>query len=131
MGRTASGVRGIKLKGNDRVIGLVHAPTHKTLLTITEKGYGKRTDVEEYREIHRGGSGVRNILCTEKNGKVVSITTVDEGDEIILISKHGIIIRVPVSSISVIGRNTQGVRIMKLESGDEVKAVAKIVSESR
>ena len=129
MGRTATGVRGIKLKVGDQVIGLVHAPSNKTLLTVTEKGYGKRTDVEEYREIHRGGRGVRNILCTDKNGKVVSINTVDETDEIILVSKNGIIIRVPVNTISVIGRNTQGVRIMKLEEGDQLKAVAKIMKE--
>ena len=129
MGRTASGVRGIKIKGQDYVIGLVPAPSNKTLLTVTEKGYGKRTSVEEYREINRGGSGVRNILCTDKNGKVVSINTVEDNDEIILISKNGIIIRVPVSGVSVIGRNTQGVRIMKLEAGDAVKAVAKIMKE--
>ncbi|MEK6963332.1 MAG: DNA gyrase subunit A [Nanoarchaeota archaeon] len=129
MGRTATGVRGIKLKGEDKVIGLVTAPDNKTLLTVTEKGYGKRTDVGEYREINRGGSGVRNILCTDKNGKVVSVGTVEESDEIIIVSKNGIIIRVPVNSISVIGRNTQGVRIMKMHEGDSVKAVAKIMTE--
>jgi len=123
-GRSAKGVRGISLKNNDEVIGMVVASDEKTLLTVTENGYGKRTYISEYRLINRGGSGVINIQCSERNGKVVSICSVTDNDDVIFISKNGIIIRVPASDISVIGRNTQGVRIMKLEQNDKVLTVS-------
>jgi DNA gyrase subunit A len=129
MGRAASGVRGIRLKSDDVVVGMVIAQDDKTLLTITEKGYGKRTIITDYRLISRGGSGVINIKCTDKNGKVVAIKSVDESDQIMLISKNGIAIRIPVKEISSIGRATQGVRLMKLEEKDKVVAAAKIVQE--
>jgi DNA gyrase subunit A len=129
MGRTAKGVRGIKLKGDDEVIGTVIGADEKTLLTITENGYGKRTKISEYRLISRGGSGVRNIICSERNGKVASIKSVNGGDDIMLISKQGIAIRTNASGISVIGRNTQGVRLMKISPEDIVVAAAKIAKE--
>jgi len=129
MGRTAKGVRGIRLKDQDEVIGMVLAEDEKTLLTITENGYGKRTKISEYRLISRGGSGVKNIICSERNGKVVAIKNVIDSDELMLISQHGIMIRVPAKDISVIGRATQGVRLMKLGEKDKVVAAAKIVKE--
>ncbi|MEK6983076.1 MAG: DNA gyrase subunit A [Nanoarchaeota archaeon] len=129
-GRSAHGVRGISLRDNDGVIGMVVASDEKTLLCLTENGYGKRTLISEYRLINRGGSGVINIQCSERNGKVVSICSVTENDDIIFISKNGIIIRVPASDISVIGRSTQGVRLMKLEPSDKVVAAVKAPKEN-
>ncbi|MBS3102703.1 DNA gyrase subunit A [Candidatus Woesearchaeota archaeon] len=129
IGRSAQGVRGIRLKENDEVVGMVVADDEKTLLTVTENGYGKRTKVSDYRLISRGGLGVRNIICSERNGNVVSISSVTDDDEIILISKNGIVIRMPVKQISIIGRNTQGVRLMKLEQNDKVVGVAKIIND--
>ena len=129
-GRSAQGVRGISLKGNDEVIGMEIASDEKSLLSVTENGYGKRTQISEYRLINRGGSGVINIQCSERNGKVVSICSVTDRDDIIFISKNGIVIRVPASDISVIGRNTQGVKVMKLEGTDKVAAAVKVPREN-
>ena len=129
-GRSAQGVRGISLKGNDEIIGMVVASDEKTLLSVTENGYGKRTSIAEYRLINRGGSGVINIQCSERNGKVVSICSVIDNDDVIFISKNGIIIRVPATDISVVGRNTQGVRIMKLEVNDNVVSAVKVPREN-
>ncbi|KYK25775.1 DNA gyrase subunit A [Euryarchaeota archaeon SM23-78] len=126
IGRGSFGVRGIRLGKDDKVIGMIIARDDETVLTITENGYGKRTMMEEYRLISRGGKGVRNIICSPRNGKVVCIRAVKDEDEIMVVSKKGILIRVPVINISVIGRNTQGVRIMKLDPGDKVVSVAKI-----
>tara|TARA_Y100000310_G_scaffold342247_1_gene444641 strand:+ start:47923 stop:50391 length:2469 start_codon:yes stop_codon:yes gene_type:complete len=128
-GRSSQGVRGIRLSADDSVIGMVVATNKKTLLTVTENGYGKRTKVEEYRLISRGGSGVRNIICSERNGKVVSINSVSDENQIMLISKNGITIRMSVSQISVIGRATQGVRLIKLHENDKLVSVAKILKE--
>jgi DNA gyrase subunit A len=128
-GRTAKGVRAIKLKGKDEVIGMVIAKEGTTLLTVTENGYGKRTSVEDYRLINRGGSGVRNILCSERNGGVVAIKAVEAEDSIVIISQHAIAIRMKVKDISIIGRNTQGVRLMRLSESDNIAAVAKVVTE--
>ena len=119
-GRSSQGVKGINLKGDDEVIGMVVAEGSETLLTITENGFGKRTDVEEYRLIGRGGSGVINIKCSERNGNVVSICSIKDEEDVIFISKNGIIIRMNASNISKIGRATQGVRLMKLGEGDKV-----------
>ena len=126
MGRTARGVRGIKLKKDDQIIGMIRGEENKTLLTITEKGYGKRTAMQEYRTSNRGGSGVTNIKITDKNGKIVGIKAVTSQDDIMLISQKGIILRIPAKSISVIGRATQGVRIMKLSPDDKLVAVANV-----
>jgi len=129
-GRSAQGVRGVSLKDNDEVVGMEVASDEKTLLTVTENGYGKRTQISEYRLTNRGGSGVINIQCSDRNGKVVSICSITGNDDIIFISKNGIIIRVPSADISVIGRNTQGVKIMKLEGNDKVVAAVKVQSEN-
>ena len=130
MGRGASGVRGIKLHDNDKVIGMIVADDTKTVLTITENGYGKRTPIFEYRLTNRGGSGVINILCSERNGKVVAIASVEDQDEILIVSKKGIMMRTSAKDISVIGRSTQGVRVMKLEEGDKTVSIAKIQNEN-
>jgi DNA gyrase subunit A len=129
MGRNATGVRGISLRENDEVIGMVIAEDDKSLLTVTENGYGKRTMVSEYRFIKRGGVGVKDIECSERNGKAVAIRSVTDEDGIMLISQQGIIIRTAVKEISVIGRATQGVRVMKLEQGDKLVDIAKIINE--
>ncbi|MEM4264110.1 MAG: DNA gyrase C-terminal beta-propeller domain-containing protein, partial [Candidatus Woesearchaeota archaeon] len=129
MGRTAQGVIGIRLRKDDNVVGAVVSEPGKTILTITELGYGKRTDINEYRIISRGGVGVQNIKITEKNGKAVAVQAVKDDDELMLISQNGIVIRTPAKDISVIGRATQGVRVMKLEQGDRVVAAAKIAKE--
>lgn len=126
MGRTAYGVRGIKLKKDDFVIGAVVAEKGKTLLTVTEYGYGKRTDLEDYRLISRGGVGVINIKITEKNSGVVGICVVDDADELMFITQSGILLRMKSKEISVIGRSTQGVRIMRLSQGDKLINLAKI-----
>ncbi|MBN1792202.1 DNA gyrase subunit A [Candidatus Woesearchaeota archaeon] len=126
VGRASQGVRGIRLDGKDEVIGMIIAKDDKAVLTVTSNGYGKRSSFEEYRFITRGGKGVRNIICSERNGPVVSVRSVNDEDEVMLVSKNGIMIRVPAANISVIGRNTQGVRIMKLEPNDKVVAVAKV-----
>ena len=130
-GRSAMGVKGITLHNNDNVVGMVIAADDKSLLTVTENGYGKRSSVTDYRLINRGGLGVKNIICNERNGNVAAVKSVTDNDEIILISQRGIIIRMPASSISVIGRNTSGVRMMKIEPGDKVVAAAKVVLEEK
>ncbi len=135
MGRTAQGVIGIRLRKKDEVIGMVVVKKNLTLLTVTENGYGKRTPVEDeehhrgYRLQRRGGKGVINIITSRRNGLVVGIKGVCEEDELMLMSSQGIAIRLPVKGISVIGRNTQGVRLMKLNKGDMVCAVERIVEE--
>ncbi len=128
VGRTARGVRGIRLV-NDRVIGMIVAEEGKNILTITKNGYGKRTPIDQYRLINRGGKGVTNIKITEKNGRVVSVKLVDGNEELMLISKSGIAIRMESNSISKIGRATQGVRVMRLKEGDEVVAAARIIKD--
>lgn len=134
MGRTASGVRGIELRDNDgkivdSVIDLILVDEKKTVLTITENGYGKRTAVDEYRLTRRGGSGVINIQTSERNGKVVAVDSVTDEDEVIVISQDGTMIRIPCKDISTIGRNTQGVRVMKLREGDKVVSATKVARE--
>lgn len=128
-GRSAKGVTGTRLRQDDSVIGMVIGDDTKTLLTLTENGYGKRTQISEYRLINRGGVGVRNILCSDRNGCVVAIKSVADNDELVFISKNGIVIRTTAADISVIGRATQGIRIMKLEEGDKLVAAARIVKE--
>jgi len=129
-GRSSQGVKGITLKGNDEVVGMVIAAENRTLLTVTENGFGKRTKISDYRLISRGGSGVINIICSERNGKVVSINSVTEDNDVILISQKGIIIRISASQISLIGRSPQGIRLMKLGQGDKLVGTAKIIKES-
>ncbi len=129
MGRTAAGVRGVTLASGDHVVSLAHCNEGPSLFTITEHGYGKRTALDMYRLIRRGGKGVRNIITSPRNGNVVDTSVVQDDDELILMSEQGVVIRTRAGDISSIGRNTQGVRIMKLQSGDKVVSVAKIRHE--
>ena len=129
MGRAAAGVRGINLKDDDVVIGTVKADDTRRLLTITENGFGKRTDISEYRLTNRGGIGVRNIICSERNGDVASIMSIQDEDDLIFISKNGIVLRTKAKEISLIGRSTQGSRIMRLSENDKVVSAAKIIKE--
>ena len=129
MGRSARGVTGIRLRKDDKVVGAIKGKEDKTILTITENGFGKRTMVSEYRLINRGGKGVINIQCSSRNGDVVAVKHVEETDDILLISRKGIVIRTNVHNISVIGRNTQGVRLMRISGEDKVTACAKIIAE--
>ncbi len=129
VGRTSRGVIGIRLRENDCVVGMIIADDNKALLTITENGYGKRTLINNYRLINRGGYGVINIQCSERNGNVVSVNSINGSDEIILISRRGIVIRMPANGISLIGRNTQGVRLMRLSNDDSVVSAAKIIND--
>jgi len=130
VGRTAQGVRGIRLRPGDEVVDMVLAEDTKTLLTVTENGYGKRTRISDYRLINRGGIGVKNIICSERNGKVAAVKFVKEEDEVIFINKSGMIIRTTAKGISVIGRNTQGFKLMKLEEGDKVVGAARIANNN-
>jgi DNA gyrase subunit A len=131
MGRNARGVRGIRLGKDDRVIGTSIAPDESTVLSVTENGYGKRTKVGEYRLQHRGGSGIINIKTTARNGNVVEMLTVDDLDEIVVVATDGIVMRTSVKDIRTIGRNTQGVRVMKPREGAKVSAVARAVAEEK
>jgi DNA gyrase subunit A len=114
MGRTARGVRGVKLQDGQRVISLIVVSTQDDILTATENGYGKRTTIEEYRKTGRGGQGVISIQITERNGKAIGAVQVHADDEVMLISNKGTLVRVPVNEISLVGRNTQGVRLINL-----------------
>ncbi|MBI4017251.1 MAG: DNA gyrase subunit A [Candidatus Aenigmarchaeota archaeon] len=129
MGRAAGGVIGIRLKEQDSVIDAVVAEETKTILCVTEGGFAKRTPVSDYRLIGRGGVGVINLKLTEKNKGVVAVKTVSNDDEVMIITKNNIMIRTPVSGISTVGRNSQGVRVMRLGSGDEVAACTTVVKE--
>ena len=125
MGRTAVGVRGIRLREGDYVVGAARARAGKTVLSITENGYGKRTPVEEYRITSRGGLGIRNYMVTEKTGPVVGIKVVDGSEDLLLVTQSGILIRTPVENIRSAGRSTQGVIVMRFkEEGDRVISMA-------
>lgn len=128
MGRMARGVRGISLADNDFVVSLDALSCLDELLVISENGYGKRTPVAHFRKTNRGGKGVYAMRCNEKTGDLVAILVVRAGDEIMIISREGVVIRVPASDISEQGRYAQGVRIIKLDDGDAVVDMAKVVS---
>ncbi len=131
MGRNARGVIGIRLDNDDLVIGVSTAADDKTVLSVTENGFGKRTEVGEYRLQHRGGSGIINIKTSMRNGCVVGMLTVDDRDEIVVVSTDGIVIRTSVKDLRTIGRNTQGVKIMTPTPGAKVTAVARAVAEEK
>ena len=129
VGRASMGVIGIRLSQGDELVGMAVAEESGTLLTVCENGYGKRTEVPEYRLQARGGYGVINIQATERNGKVVAVRSVREDDELMIVNSEGVIIRIPAREISVIGRNTQGVRLMKLAKGVKVVALDHVAKE--
>jgi DNA gyrase subunit A len=129
IGRVAQGVRGIRLKDDDEVVSVDVLDEETTLLTVTENGYGKRTKASEYRLQSRGGKGVFTIKVTKRNGKVVGVLQVTKDDEIIIIASSGKTIRTKAKSISVIGRATQGVRLIDLAKDDKVVSVARVVEK--
>lgn len=130
MGRVARGVRGIRLKDGDVVIGMDNLKRDAEVLTVTAEGFGKRTPTSEYRLQSRGGKGIINLKVTKKTGQVVGLKVVQSGQELMLITTEGIVIRTDVDDISVISRNTQGVMLMKTESGDKVASMATMEQKS-
>ncbi|MBR4508201.1 MAG: DNA gyrase subunit A [Elusimicrobiaceae bacterium] len=132
MGRTAKGVRGIRLASGDSVVGMEQAPregAQPDVLSVCENGYGKRTEFSEYRTQNRGGSGVITIKTTERNGQVVGIKLVDESKDLMVITEKGMAIRIRCEEIRSVGRNAQGVRLVKLEEKDKIARVAPVVKE--
>ncbi len=129
MGRTAYGVRGISLRDGDEVVGMEVVREGGTLLTVAQNGYGKRTELDEYRVQSRGGVGIINIQTSDRNGKVVGIAYVHEDDELMIISQQGMILRMRAGDVRAIGRATQGVRMIEMEEGDAVVAIAKLAEK--
>jgi DNA gyrase subunit A len=129
MGRSAHGVRGMTLEQDDAVVAMVAINPGMSLLTVCENGYGKRTDIEEYRKTRRGGKGVINIKTTERNGRVVAIKAVVDDDELMLITAKGMMLRTDLTAVREIGRATQGVRLIRLDEGDKVVAAAKLARD--
>ncbi len=129
MGRAAYGVRGISLREGDEVVAAEVVEPGGTLLTVTERGYGKRTELEEYRVQSRGGVGIINIQTTERNGRVVGIAQLHEGDELMLISQQGKILRMAAGGLRTIGRATQGVRLIEVEETDQVVSIARLAEK--
>jgi len=127
MGRATRGVIGIRLGKQDKVVSMAVVEEEGNLLTITENGFGKRSPIQEYRKTHRGSKGVRTIITNERNGKVIYVREACDEDEILLTSQEGMMVRVPVKDIRIQGRNTMGVRIMRLNGKDKVVSVAKIL----
>jgi DNA gyrase subunit A len=129
MGRGAGGVRGITLEEGDSIVGMAVVSPGSTLLAVAEKGYGKRTEMDEYRLQSRGGKGIITMKTTEKTGAVVGVRMVSDDDDIMLVTDGGKVIRTPVKGISVIGRNTQGVRLIDLAEGERVVGVARLAEK--
>jgi DNA gyrase subunit A len=129
MGRTAAGVRGISLEEGDEVVAMEVLRGDATLLSITERGYGKRSNIAEYRRQSRGGKGIITIKTDERNGNVVGIKQVMEEDNIMIITSKGKLIRIDVKNISVIGRNTKGVRLISVEESERVVGITRVAEE--
>ena len=129
MGRTARGVKGITLRKGDQMVDMAVVDPQATLLTVCQQGYGKRTDLDAYRKQKRGGLGVINIKTSDRNGKVVALKAVHDSDELMLITSNGIVMRFPLKQVRRIGRNTQGVRVIRLDKGDQLVAVARLMPE--
>jgi len=130
MGRASRGVKGIKLRTGDAVVDMIIVEPSTALLTVCENGFGKRTDLGDYRAQSRAGLGLINIKTTERNGKVVALKATHDDDELMLITANGIIIRTGLEQVRAIGRNTQGVKIMRLDSGDKIVAVERIAKNN-
>jgi len=126
MGRSTYGVRGMTLDEGDQLVSIDLVESGASLLAVAEKGYGKRTEMEEYRQTHRGGKGIITMKTTDKTGRVIGIRMVTNEDQIMLVSSGGKVVRIRVNEIRVIGRNTQGVRLIDLEDGERVAAVARL-----
>ncbi|MFA5198689.1 MAG: DNA gyrase C-terminal beta-propeller domain-containing protein, partial [Candidatus Omnitrophota bacterium] len=129
MGRGARGVRAISLDKKDEVIDMVVPEKSSTILTVTELGFAKRTTIDEYRLTSRGGKGVINIKVTEKNGQAVNLKTVNDKDELMVITQNGIFLRCAIKDIRETGRSSQGVRLIKLQDKDHVSCVAPVIAE--
>ncbi|PQA59777.1 DNA gyrase subunit A [Siphonobacter curvatus] len=131
MGRTATGVKGVELADDEKVIGMVCVvdPATAQLLVVSEQGYGKRSDIEEYRLTNRGAKGVTTLKVTDKTGKLVAIKQVSDRDDLMIINRSGLAIRFAVADLRVMGRNTQGVRLINLRNGDEISSITKIENE--
>lgn len=131
MGRNASGVRGITLADkNDEVVGMISVEDFDSdILVVSENGYGKRSSLDDYRITNRGGKGVKTISITEKTGNLVAIKNVSDNDDIMIINKSGIVIRMEVANLRVMGRATQGVRLINLKGNDSIAAVAKVLHD--
>jgi DNA gyrase subunit A len=129
MGRNAAGVRGIRMPDGERVISLIIPDPQGLILVASENGYGKLTSVEEFPVHGRGGQGVIAIQTTERNGQVVAATQVTTENELILMSSSGVLVRTPAAEVSVLGRNTQGVRLMKLDEGERLIGVESVDPE--
>ena len=133
MGRNAAGVRGIRLaNGNDEVIGMVCIPKDikSDVLVVSENGYGKRSKIDDYRVTNRGGKGVKTLNITEKTGALIAIKNVTDTDDLMIINRSGVIIRLGIGSLRIMGRATQGVRLIKLGEEDVIAAVAKVEVEA-
>lgn len=131
MGRTATGVRGVTLAGaDDEVVGMISVNDNDvTILVVSEKGYGKRTDIDDYRVTNRGGKGVKTLNVTEKTGQLVAIKGVTDNDDLMIINRSGIVIRIAVSKLRVMGRATQGVRLINLKETDQIASITKVEHE--
>jgi hypothetical protein len=131
MGRTATGVRGITLASpTDEVVGMISLDDpNATVLVVSENGYGKRTDIEDYRITNRGGKGVKTINVTEKTGELVAIKDVSNDEDLMIINKSGIVIRIGVDTLRVMGRATQGVRLSTLKENDAIASITKVIRE--
>jgi len=129
MGRTATGVRGIKLGKNDVVIGMIVVRNANTLMVVTDKGFGKRSEIEDYRLTKRGGKGVITIKTSDKNGKMIAMKEVNDNDELVIITTNGMVIRQAVKELRVMGRNTQGVRLIRLNEDDAIADIARVIPE--
>lgn len=129
MGRTATGVRGIKLGKNDVVIGMIVVRNANTLMVVTDKGFGKRSEIEDYRLTKRGGKGVITVKTSEKNGKMIAMKEVNDNDELVIITTNGMVIRQAVKELRVMGRNTQGVRLIRLNEDDAIADIARVIPE--
>jgi DNA gyrase subunit A len=129
MGRTAYGVRGITLRDDDLVVAMEIVGPGGTILSVTERGYGKRTEIEEYRLQSRGGVGIINIATSERNGPVVGVAYVHAGDELLVITQQGMILRMLTDDVRAIGRATQGVTLIDIEDDDKVVSIARLVEK--
>jgi len=131
MGRNASGVRGITLSGdNDEVVGMICMENNNfDILVVSENGYGKRSKLDDYRVTNRGGKGVKTLNITEKTGQLISIDSVTDSDDLMIINRSGLIIRLGVSELRVMGRATQGVRLINLRDNDSIAAVTKVEAD--
>jgi len=132
MGRNAAGVRGIRLEGTDEVIGMICVDPleeEMTILVVSEKGNGKRSFLDDYRVTNRGGKGVKTLNITQKTGQLTAIKAVKEQDDLMITNKSGITIRMQVATMRVMGRATQGVRLIKLQEGDSIADVAVVIQD--